>query len=60
MAEVLTVRINSANSMYVRRQAEQSGLSVSATIETLIDEARRRGWTLEARRGAVVEDGAHD
>lgn len=56
MAEVMTVRMRSDVATYVARLADSSGLSMAAVIETLIDEARRRGWTVEPRRGAVVEN----
>ena len=40
---------------YVLRLTEESGMSMAAVVQTLLDEARRRGWTVSPRAGEVVE-----
>lgn len=55
MSEVFTVRLRTSIAEYVARLSEGSGLSKAAVIEVLLDEARRRGWSVESRRGAVTE-----
>lgn len=53
----LYVRVSNDTNAYVRAQSEQSGMSVAAVVQTLLDEARRRGWTVSPRAGEVVETG---
>lgn len=50
-----TLRLNNELDTWLQRLAEGSGMSMNATIETLLDAAKRRGWTVEQRPGAVVE-----
>ena len=44
------VRLRSDVIAYVRSLADESGESLAFTVETLLDEARRRGWRLNGRQ----------
>lgn len=52
-----TTTIRLPNELYVwaSRLADECGMSLNATITTLLDEARRRGWSVSPRAGEVVE-----
>lgn len=51
----LYVRVSDDNDAYVRKLADEAGMSVAAVVGTLLDEARRRGWAVSPRAGEVVE-----
>lgn len=54
MASLYT-RVSNKTYAYVQRLAEESGMSVAAVVQTLLDEAERRGWSVSPRAGEVVE-----
>ena len=49
MAEAIYVRLRADVVTYVRELADESGESLAFTIETLLDEARRRRWRINGR-----------
>lgn len=51
----LYTRVSNQTDAYVRGLAEEAGMSVAAVVEILLDEARRRGWSVSSRAGEVVE-----
>ena len=50
----LYTRLGNETHAYVTRLAEESGMSVAAVVQTLLDEARRRGWGVSPRAGEVI------
>lgn len=51
----LTVRLPNALHAWLQQLCDESGMSLNAAITTLLDEARRRGWSVSPRAGEVVE-----
>lgn len=51
----MTVRLPNSLHEWLQQLQEESGMSLNATITTLLDEARRRGWGVSPRAGEVVE-----
>ena len=49
------VRVDNDTNAYLRHLVDESGMTLAAVVRTLIDEARRRGWSVSSRPGVVVE-----
>ena len=52
----LYTKISQANHDYLAVMAQASGLSMSAVINALTDEARRRGWAIDPAPGITIRD----
>ena len=51
----LYVRVSNQTDAWLRGLADETGMSLAAVVQTLLDEARRRGWSVSPRAGQVVE-----
>jgi hypothetical protein len=50
------VRVSHQNYDYVRDQALQAQTTQAAVIDAVLDEARRRGWTVDQAREITIKE----
>jgi hypothetical protein len=54
---VLYTRVSDPVSAYLAQLAADTGLSMARIVDTLLDEARRRNWSIEEPRMTVKDPG---
>ena len=52
----LYTKISQVNHDYIAAMAQASGLTMTAVVSALVDEARLRGWTVEAPPGITIRE----
>lgn len=50
----LYTKVSELNHDYLSAMSQGSGLSMSAVVNALVDEARRRGWAIDSVPGVRI------
>lgn len=59
MTQTLYARVSDEAHAYVSGLAQQCGLSIAAVTDAILEEARRREWTVDPRP-ALIKEPARD
>jgi hypothetical protein len=52
----LYTKVSELNHTYLTAMSQGSGLSMSAVLNALVDEARRRGWAIDPAPGITIRE----